>query len=72
MRFTHTGSSAVEAAVLLARSYHRNLGHKSKRLVVSLRGSYHGSTTVAMAASGQPMLHWFFGPMPDGFVQIAT
>lgn len=70
-RFTHTGSSAVEAAVLVARSYQRNRGKPDKRLVVGLRDSYHGSTMASMAASGQRVLHWFFGPMPGDFVHVA-
>jgi adenosylmethionine-8-amino-7-oxononanoate aminotransferase len=70
VRFMHTGSSAVESALLMARSYHKNLGHKGKTLSVGLRGSYHGSTMMAMAASGQPTLHWYFGPMPEGFVHL--
>ena len=69
-RFMHTGSSAVESAILMARSYHRNLSHKTKTLTVALRNSYHGSTMMAMAASGQPMNHWYFGPMPDGCVHV--
>jgi adenosylmethionine-8-amino-7-oxononanoate aminotransferase len=69
-RFTHTGSAAVESAVLMARTYQRNLGRRRKRTVVALDGSYHGSTMVAMAVSGQNILHRFFGPMPEGFAHV--
>jgi adenosylmethionine-8-amino-7-oxononanoate aminotransferase len=70
VRFTHTGSAAVESALLMARNYHRNLGRRRKRILVSLEGSYHGSTMMAMAASGQRILHRFFGPMPEGFAYL--
>jgi adenosylmethionine-8-amino-7-oxononanoate aminotransferase len=70
VRFTHTGSSAVEAALLMARSYHRQLGHRDRKVLVSFRGSFHGSTLMAMAVSGQPILHRYFGPMPEGFAFI--
>lgn len=70
VRFTHTGSSAVESALLMARLYHRLLGRRDRRMLVSFRGSFHGSTLMAMAVSGQPILHRFFGPMPEGFSSV--
>jgi adenosylmethionine-8-amino-7-oxononanoate aminotransferase len=70
VRFTHTGSAAVESALLMARNYHRNHGRRQRKLLVALDNSYHGSSMVAMAASGQRILHRFFGPMPEGFVHI--
>ncbi|WP_405792680.1 aspartate aminotransferase family protein [Streptomyces sp. NBC_01506] len=70
VRFCHTGGAAVESAILMARSYHRNNGRSDKRLIVGLRDSYHGSPMAAMAASGQRMMHWVFGPMPEGFEHI--
>lgn len=70
VRFCHTGGAAVESAILMARSYHRNSGRPGKRLVVGLRDSYHGSPMAAMAASGQRMMHWLFGPMPEGFHHV--
>jgi adenosylmethionine-8-amino-7-oxononanoate aminotransferase len=70
VRFTHTGSSAVESAVLMARLYQRNRGNRRKLLTVGLLGSYHGSTLTTMAAGGQPSLHQLFGPMPEGFTHL--
>lgn len=67
VRFTHTGSSAVEAALLMARRYQANHGRPERFHIVSLAGSFHGSTLMTMAASGQPTLHSAFAPMPDGF-----
>jgi adenosylmethionine-8-amino-7-oxononanoate aminotransferase len=70
VRFTHTGSSAVESALLMARLYHRNLGRPGKVAVVGLQGGYHGSTLMTMAAGGYPTLHDAFGPMPEGFHHV--
>jgi adenosylmethionine-8-amino-7-oxononanoate aminotransferase len=70
VRFTHTGSAAVESALLMARCYHRNLGHPDKVAIIGLAGSYHGSTLMTMAAAGQPYLHDAFGPMPEGFHHV--
>lgn len=70
VRFTHTGSSAVEAALLMARRYHRNLGNPDKTVIVSLQGTYHGSTFLTMAAGGLQSLHDAFGPMPAGFHHV--
>ena len=70
VRFSHTGSSAVESALHMARLYQRILGRPERRTVIALDGSYHGSTLLTMAACGQPMLHQLFGPMPDGFVHV--
>src|SRR4051812_6436232 len=49
VRLTHTGSSAVESALHMARRYHRNLDQPAKRWIVSLDDSYHGSTLMSMA-----------------------
>lgn len=70
VRFTHTGTSAVEAALLMSRQYNRNLGRPQKMLTIALAGSYHGTSLMAMAASGQPGLHGLFGPMPEGFHHV--
>ena len=72
VRFTHTGTAATEAALLMARQYHRNLRKPSKTITVSLVGAYHGTSLMAMAASGQPGLHGLFEPMPAGFVHVAS
>ncbi|WP_165521807.1 aspartate aminotransferase family protein [Micromonospora zingiberis] len=72
VRFTHTGSAAVEAAVHMARLYHRNHERPDKQVVVGLQGAFHGSTAIGMAVSGIPMLHQIFGPMPAGFHHAAA
>jgi adenosylmethionine-8-amino-7-oxononanoate aminotransferase len=71
VRFTQTGTAATEAALLMARQYHRNLRRQQKTVTVSVEGGYHGTSLMAMAASGQPGMHGLFAPMPEGFVHLA-
>ncbi|RJL27231.1 aspartate aminotransferase family protein [Bailinhaonella thermotolerans] len=70
VRFTHTGSSAVESALLMARRFQANSGRPMGVEIIALHGAYHGSTLMTMAAGGWPMLHEQFGPMPPGFHHV--
>ncbi len=70
VRFTHTGSSAVETALVMARRYQAVSRRPERVQIVSLADSYHGSTLMTMAASGQPTMHSTFGPMPAGFLHV--
>jgi adenosylmethionine-8-amino-7-oxononanoate aminotransferase len=46
------GSESTEAAMKLARQYHRQTGNPNKYKVISRYESYHGATMGALAASG--------------------
>lgn len=70
VRFTQMGSAAVECALLMTQLYFKNRGFRQKRWILSLQGSFHGTTLMTMAASGEPQLHELFGPMPNEFRQI--
>lgn len=48
--FASDGSSAVEAAIKIALQYAHDRKQPSRRVVVSLRGAYHGDTLGAVAA----------------------
>ncbi len=52
--FTSGGAEAVETAFKLAKGYFYSNNEKSKRRIISLYESYHGSTLGAMSASGDP------------------
>jgi adenosylmethionine-8-amino-7-oxononanoate aminotransferase len=52
VQFTNSGSEAVEAAVRLAVQYWAEVGRPDKRIVLSRRLSYHGSTLGGLALSG--------------------
>lgn len=59
-----TGAELVDAAIKAVR---RATG---RRLIVAARGSYHGKTLGALAATFQPKHRWGVGPLPPGFVHV--
>lgn len=65
--FTNSGAEAIECALKLARKH----GGRSRHVVVSALGSFHGRTLAALAATGQPTKHEPFQPMPEGFHHVA-
>lgn len=67
VRLTHMGSASVENALLMARLYFKNLGQPERRWIISLHGSFHGTTQMTMTASGEAELHEVFGLVRDGF-----
>ena len=52
--FTNSGSEAVEAALKLARQYHRLTGKPNKYKLIAREIAYHGTTFGALAATGVP------------------
>ncbi len=67
------GSDAVEAALKMARQYHRQSSDKANRgryKVFSLRGSYHGFSYGCLSTSGLESDSEKFGPLLPGFIQI--
>src|SRR3954449_9924303 len=52
VKFQTGGSEVNEAAIKLARQYHRLTGHPGKYKVISRYLSWHGSTMGALSASG--------------------
>ena len=67
------GSDAVEAALKMARQYHRQSSDKADRgryKVFSLRGSYHGFSYGCLSTSGLESDCEKFGPLLPGFIQI--
>ncbi len=71
--FGSNGSDAVEAALKMARQYHRQSPDpvdRERYKVISLRGSYHGFTFGGLSTSGLERDNEKFGPLLTGFVQI--
>ena len=67
------GSEAVEAALKMARQYHRQSPDPADRgryKIISLRGSYHGLGYGAVSAAGKPEYEEKFGPLIPGYIQI--
>jgi acetylornithine aminotransferase len=62
--FCNSGAEANEALIKLVRK--RGLT-RSKPVIVTLEGSFHGRTVAALAATGQPAKREPFEPLPDWF-----
>jgi len=63
------GSEATEAAMKLARQYHRQTGNPLKYKVISLYRGYHGATMGALSATGLPRRKAIFEPTLPGFLK---
>ena len=65
--FVNSGSEAVEAAIKVARNWHRAHGKGQKHKVIAREVAYHGTTMGALAATGLTDLRAQFEPfMPGG------
>jgi len=70
---TSDGTEAVEAALKIARQFHRQSPDKhdhQRYKVITLHHSYHGYSFAACSASGSEDLAEKYGPLLPGFVQI--
>jgi acetylornithine/N-succinyldiaminopimelate aminotransferase len=67
--FCNSGAEANEAAIKLARKYHRKKG-KDKFEIVTFNNSFHGRTYGALSATGQEKFHKGFEPMLPGFTYV--
>lgn len=71
--FSNSGAESVETAIKLARKYQADKTHEerdgaTKDQIWSVKGSFHGRTYGALAASDGPPYHFEgFHPMPEGF-----
>ncbi len=66
------GSEAVEAAIKMARQFHRQAGDPGKYKVLSHYRAYHGVTGHALAASGWRASKSPYEPLAAGFVHLHT
>jgi adenosylmethionine-8-amino-7-oxononanoate aminotransferase len=64
------GSEATEAAMKLARQYHRQSGHSRKYKIISRYGAYHGATMGALSAGGGRERKSIFEPLAVGFIHV--
>lgn len=70
VKFQCGGSEVVEAAIKLARQYHRLTGSPSKYKIISRYQSWHGSTLGALSASGLKSRKTVNEPMAPGFLHV--
>jgi adenosylmethionine-8-amino-7-oxononanoate aminotransferase len=72
MKLLSGGSEAVEAAIKMARQYHRQSGVPTKYKVLSHYRGFHGATGFAVSATGWPLWKVPYEPFPSGFVHLPT
>ncbi|HXJ39664.1 MAG TPA: aminotransferase class III-fold pyridoxal phosphate-dependent enzyme, partial [Bryobacteraceae bacterium] len=65
-----TGSETVECAVKLCRTHGLKVGGRSKHVIVSFGGSFHGRTLGSQQAGGIPALKEWIVNLDPGFVQV--
>ncbi len=68
--FTNSGSEAVEAAIKVARNWHRAHGKGQKHKIVSREVAYHGTTMGALTATGLTDLKTPFEPTMPGGIHV--
>ena len=64
------GSEATEAAMKLARQYHKQTGNPRKYKIISRYGAYHGATMGALSAGGGRERKAVFEPLGVGFIHV--
>ncbi len=69
--FNNSGAEAVETALKMARKYHDAKGQPERFRVVTAEGAFHGRTLATIAAGNQEKHLKGFGPVVDGFDQVA-
>jgi adenosylmethionine-8-amino-7-oxononanoate aminotransferase len=70
VKFQCGGAEVTEAAIKLARQYHRLNGSPGKYKVISRYQSWHGSTLGALSASGLKSRKTVNEPMAPGFLHV--
>ncbi len=70
VKFQCGGAEVVEAAIKLARQYHKLTGSPAKYKIISRYQSWHGSTLAALSASGLKSRRTVNEPLAPGFVHV--
>ena len=55
-------------AIKIARKFGEINGEVKRYKIITLQNSFHGRTITTVKATGQEVMHNYFGPFPDGFV----
>ena len=69
--FSNSGAEALEGSIKIARKYQKDNGHPERYRVIACENAFHGRTLATIAAAGQEKLLEGFGPVVDGFDQVA-
>ncbi len=70
VKFQCGGAEVVEAAIKLARQYHKLAGNPGKYKIISRYLSWHGSTMGALSASGLKSRKTVNEPLAPGFLHV--
>jgi len=65
-----SGSEATEAALKMARQYHRQSGSAERYKTISFYRSYHGATMGALTSTGWPQLRAPYEPFVAGGLRV--
>jgi len=68
--FCNSGAEANEAAIKLARRYHRKVLENGRYKIIPFERSFHGRTLATLTATGQDKVKDGYDPLPDGFVHV--
>jgi acetylornithine/N-succinyldiaminopimelate aminotransferase len=69
--FCNSGAEAMECAIKMARKYQAASGKPERYRIITFEGAFHGRTLATLAAGGQKKYLEGFGPVVEGFDQVA-
>jgi acetylornithine/N-succinyldiaminopimelate aminotransferase len=69
--FGNSGAEAMECAIQMARKYQSVSGRPERYRMITFEGAFHGRTLATLAAGGQKKYLDGFGPVVEGFDQVA-
>jgi acetylornithine/N-succinyldiaminopimelate aminotransferase len=69
--FQNSGAEAMECAIKTARKFHAVNGSPERYRIITFEGAFHGRTLATLAAAGNKKYLEGFGPVVDGFDQVA-
>ena len=69
--FANSGAEAMECCIKTARKFHAVNGQPGRYRIITYEGAFHGRTLATLAAGGQKKYLEGFGPVVEGFDQVA-
>ena len=69
--FCNSGLEAIECGIKLVRKHYADKGEAERFRIITVEGCFHGRSLASIAASGQEKLCKGFGPVTEGFDQVA-
>ncbi|HEX4408015.1 MAG TPA: aspartate aminotransferase family protein [Xanthobacteraceae bacterium] len=69
--FCNSGAEAMEGAIKTGRKFQAVSGRPERYRIITFEGAFHGRTLATLAAGGQKKYLEGFGPVVEGFDQVA-